>query len=164
MKLPTVDSLVLLQLRCFRDDRGALVPLDVATVVPFSIVRIFWVYDVPANSSRGSHAHKECHQFLVCMVGSVDVDLFDGSSERTIALAEGQGLHVPPGIFATERYATPGSILIVFCDRPYETADYLTDRAVFIAYRRAMSYSATSAVGFAGSSSRRTPDPATRGK
>ena len=136
MKLPTVDGLEPLQLRCFRDERGALVPFDVAIVVPFPVVRVFWVYDVPARSSRGAHAHKECHQFLICVVGSVTVDVFDGSSARSITLAEGQALHIPPGIFATERYETPGSVLMVFCDRPYETADYLNDRAAFVAYRR----------------------------
>jgi dTDP-4-dehydrorhamnose 3,5-epimerase-like enzyme len=136
MTPPTVDDLEPVAFRCFRDARGALVALDLPAAVPFPAARVFWVFDVPADTARGAHAHKQCRQFLVCVTGSVTVELFDGSAERLIALAEGQALHVPPGIFATERYTAPGTVLMVFCDRPYEPADYLTDRAVFVAYRR----------------------------
>jgi dTDP-4-dehydrorhamnose 3,5-epimerase-like enzyme len=138
MTLPTIDSLNPVTFRCQRDARGALVALDLPAAVPFPVVRAFWVFDVPADTARGAHAHKQCQQFLVCVTGSVAVEVFDGSAERSIALAEGQALHVPPGIFATERYVTPGSVLMVFCDRPYEPADYLTDRAAFLAHRRQM--------------------------
>ncbi|HYM73037.1 MAG TPA: FdtA/QdtA family cupin domain-containing protein [Stellaceae bacterium] len=138
MKLATVDGLAPTELRCFRDARGALVPVDLPAVVPFAVVRLFWVYDVPAGTSRGSHAHKECHQFLVCVAGTVAVEAYDGSAERSFVLTEGQALHLPPGIFATERYVAPGSVLMVFCDRSYEPADYLTEREAFLAYRRQM--------------------------
>jgi dTDP-4-dehydrorhamnose 3,5-epimerase-like enzyme len=136
MTPPTVDDLKPVAFRCFRDERGALVALDLLSAVPFPVARTFWVYDVPAGTARGSHAHKFCQQFLVCVTGSVSVEMFDGSAERSISLTEGQAVHVPPGIFATERYLAPGSVLMVFCDRPYEPADYLTDRAAFIGHRR----------------------------
>lgn len=138
MTLPTVDSLNPVAFRCHRDERGALVALDLPSAVPFPVARIFWIYDAPAGTARGSHAHKICQQFLVCVTGSVSVEVFDGSAERAIPLTEGQAVHVPPGIFATERYLAPGSVLMVFCDRPYEPADYLTNRAAFLAHRREM--------------------------
>ncbi len=134
--LPTAASLAPVALRCFRDERGALVPVDLAATVPFPVARVFWVFDVPAGMLRGGHAHKRCHQFLVCVVGAVSVEIYDGSAERTVALSAGEALHVPPGIFAAERYDAPGSVLMVFCDRPYEATDYLSDRAAFVAHRR----------------------------
>jgi dTDP-4-dehydrorhamnose 3,5-epimerase-like enzyme len=136
MTLPTVDTLDPVAFRCHRDARGTLVALDLPSAVPFAVVRAFWVFDVPAGTARGAHAHKLCRQFLVCVSGSVAVEVFDGSAEGSITLGAGEALYVPPGIFATERYLAPGSVLMVFCDRPYEPADYLTDRAAFIAYRR----------------------------
>ena len=134
--LPTIAALQKITLQSFRDPRGVLVPVDLAQVVPFPVARVFWVYDVPVGTSRGGHAHKICQQFLVCMTGSVTVQIFDGAAERSVPLAAGDALYVPPGIFAAEEYGSPDAVLLVFCDRPYEPADYLTDRAAFLAYRR----------------------------
>lgn len=135
MQLPSVDMLEPAVLNAFRDARGVLVPIDLATTVPFPVARVFWVSDVPSGTSRGGHAHKACQQYLVCITGAVCVDVFDGTAERSIDLAAGTALHVRAGIFATERYASPGSVLMVFCDRAYERSDYLTDRAEFVAWR-----------------------------
>ncbi|HLY45170.1 MAG TPA: FdtA/QdtA family cupin domain-containing protein [Stellaceae bacterium] len=136
MRLPTVASLKPAALPSFRDEHGVLVPIDLAQAVPFPVVRVFWVCDVPPGTIRGGHAHKACQQFLVCVAGSLAVEADDGVAQRSVRLSAGSALHIPPGIFAAERYETPGAVLMVFCDRPYEPADYLSDRAAFIAYRR----------------------------
>jgi len=33
--------------------------------------------DIPKGETRGKHAHKSCRQFLVVLVGSVDVEVHD---------------------------------------------------------------------------------------
>jgi hypothetical protein len=66
----------------------------------------------------------------------VHVQAFDGRTEHLIALTAGQALHVPPTLFTAERFDAPGTVLMVFCDRPYELNDYLTDRDSLAAYRR----------------------------
>jgi dTDP-4-dehydrorhamnose 3,5-epimerase-like enzyme len=134
--LATVDDLKPVAFRLFRDPRGVLVPIELAQSLPFKAARFFWIFDVPPGQVRGAHAHKLCHQFLICALGSVQVEASDGRAERAIALAAGQALHVPPGLFTAERYVAPGSVLLVFCDRPYEPEDYLNDRDAFLAYRR----------------------------
>jgi dTDP-4-dehydrorhamnose 3,5-epimerase-like enzyme len=134
--LATVDDLQPVAFRLFRDSRGVLVPIELAQSLPFKVARFFWIFDVPAGQVRGAHAHKLCHQFLICALGSVQVEATDGRAERSIELTVGQALHVPPGLFTAERYVAPGSILMVFCDRPYEPEDYLNDREAFLAYRR----------------------------
>ena len=134
--LPTVEGLVPASLPSFRDERGVLVPVELERVVPFPVRRVFWVCDVPAGASRGGHAHKACQQFLVCVAGVLTIEVYDGAAERRVALVAGDALHVPPGIFAAERYDAAGTVLMVFCDRPYDPADYLADRAVFRAHRR----------------------------
>jgi len=134
--LATVDDLRRVALRIFIDPRGALVPIELAQSIPFKVARFFWIFDVPPGEVRGSHAHKLCHQYLVCAVGSLRVDAFDGRTERSIALTAGQALHVPPALFTAERFDAPGTVLMAFCDRPYELDDYLTDRGALAAYRR----------------------------
>jgi hypothetical protein len=34
------------------------------------VARLFWIFDVPPGGVRGPHAHKLCHQYMVCAVGS----------------------------------------------------------------------------------------------
>ena len=54
--------------------------------VPFDVKRVFYSYDIPGGESRGAHAHKECHQFLIAGSGSFEVVLDDGINKRTILL------------------------------------------------------------------------------
>jgi dTDP-4-dehydrorhamnose 3,5-epimerase-like enzyme len=137
-RLATVDDLKPVELRLFRDARGTLVPIEVSQAVPFRVARFFWIFDVPAGQVRGAHAHKLCHQYLMCALGTVQVEAYDGQAERSIVLTAGQALHVPPVLFTAERYDT-GSVLMVFCDRPYELEDYLNDRNAFLSYRQQIS-------------------------
>jgi UDP-2-acetamido-3-amino-2,3-dideoxy-glucuronate N-acetyltransferase len=134
--LPTVDDLQPVAFRLFGDQRGVLVPVELPQSIPFKVMRFFWIFDVPVGSVRGAHGHKACHQYLICAVGSVRVEAYDGTAERSIALTAGQALHVPPALFTAERYEMPGSVLMVFCDRPYELEDYLTDRDAFVEHRK----------------------------
>jgi dTDP-4-dehydrorhamnose 3,5-epimerase-like enzyme len=133
--LATVGDLEPVSFRLFRDERGVLVSLEMSQSIPFQVVRFFWVCDVPAGTIRGSHGHKTCHQYMVCGAGSLRVDLDDGHAQRSIALAAGDALHVPPGIFASEHFDAPGSILMVFCSSEYEPDDYITDRNSLVIYR-----------------------------
>jgi dTDP-4-dehydrorhamnose 3,5-epimerase-like enzyme len=134
--LPTVADLDIKVFPDFKDERGVLVPVELSHTVPFPVVRLFWIFDVPPSASRGSHAHKACHQYYICVSGSVQVEAYDGQESRTITLAAGNGLHVPPMIFTIERFNTSGSMLMVLCDRPYEIDDYLVNREAFTAFRR----------------------------
>jgi dTDP-4-dehydrorhamnose 3,5-epimerase-like enzyme len=122
-----LDQLIVIDLPRFREPRGLLVPIEFSKFVPFEVKRMFWIADVPAGDVRGGHAHKHCHQFAICIVGRIAIEAFDGRIKRTIELAMGQALHIKPGIFTTERFIAPGSILSVLCDRPYEPTDYLYD-------------------------------------
>jgi hypothetical protein len=133
--LPTVNDLDVKVFQHFKDRRGVLVPVELSQTVPFPVVRLFWVFDVPPSASRGAHAHKTCHQYYICISGSVQVEAYDGEASRTVTLAAGNGLHVPPAIFTTERFNIPGSILLVLCDRPYEIDEYLVNHEALTAFR-----------------------------
>ncbi len=105
--------------------------------LPFPIVRLFFV-SAMEGAKRGMHAHKRCSQFMICTSGEIEVICDDGDAARSFMLDRlNLGLLVPPGIWATEVYRTPGSVLTVACDRPYEEDDYIRDYDVFQRYRAA---------------------------
>lgn len=120
-----------------RDERGALVSLEFKKVIPFQIVRVFLIFDVPVDGLRGGHAHKQCQQFMICSAGHISIDITDGIDSRVLSLEAGMGIHIPPAIYATLRFHRPGSVLIVFCDRPYEKNDYIHDHTALKVFRQA---------------------------
>lgn len=97
-----------------------------------SIRRVFTISDVPAGGVRGDHAHRYCTQVVVCLQGSVSIDVDDGRDKVTMILGSASvGLSIPPGLWNRLTFAGPGTVLAVFCDQPYDPADYLRDRAEF---------------------------------
>jgi dTDP-4-dehydrorhamnose 3,5-epimerase-like enzyme len=115
------------------DPRGNLTFLEGERHVPFSIKRIFYLYDIPTGESRGAHAHKELHQLLICLSGSFDVALDDGTDRKMIHLNRPwQGLHIPPMIWAAEMNFDPGSVCLVLASMAFNESDYYRDYDQFL--------------------------------
>lgn len=134
-QLGCITDLRVIKLPVFRDQRGMLVPVALLKVAPFPVVRLFWVTDVPAGTNRGGHAHIACRQLIFCVTGHVRVEISDGTEERSFELAPGHGVDVLPGLFASEVYRDPGTVLLVLCDRVFEADDYLDDIDAVRAFR-----------------------------
>ncbi len=116
-----------------RDPRGNLTFLEQNNHVPFDIKRIFYIYDLPTADSRGAHAHYDLHQFLICLSGSLDVDLDDGKDKKTIHLNRPwQGLYIPPLIWASEKNFDPGTVYIVLTSELYNPDSYIRDYNKFL--------------------------------
>jgi hypothetical protein len=95
------------------------------------------LYDIPGGESRGAHAHKECHQFLISASGSFEVLLDDGKTKRIIQLNRPYiGLHIPPGIWASEINFSSGSICLVFASHAYNEDDYIREYDDFLTYKK----------------------------
>ncbi|WP_300673890.1 FdtA/QdtA family cupin domain-containing protein [Soonwooa sp.] len=123
---PTVYNCDLITLKKIKDRKGNLTAIENDTDVPFSVKRIFYLYDIPGGESRGAHAHKECHQFLIAASGAFDVLLDDGKVQRTISLnMPNVGLHIPPGIWASEINFSSGAICLVLASHSYKEEDYV---------------------------------------
>ena len=56
--------------------------------ISFEIKRIFYISNVPKESERGFHAHKNTKQFLICLKGSCEVYLELSGKSETIILKE----------------------------------------------------------------------------
>jgi acetyltransferase-like isoleucine patch superfamily enzyme/dTDP-4-dehydrorhamnose 3,5-epimerase-like enzyme len=118
----------------FADLRGSLTAGELpGDAVPFTPQRWFMVYDVPSREVRGEHAHRECHQFLVCVSGSVRVAVDDGQRRSEVVLDEPTlGLYVPAGIWASQFRYEANAVLLVLASHPYDADDYIRDYDTFI--------------------------------
>lgn len=115
------------------DLRGRLTVGEFEKSVPFVPRRYFLVYDVPSKDTRGEHAHRQCHQFLICVHGSVTCVVDDGKSRQEYVLSEPyQGLHMPPMIWGTQYQYSPGAVLLVFASHYYDPDDYIRDYSEFL--------------------------------
>jgi hypothetical protein len=99
--------------------------------------RIFTVFGVPGEHIRGSHAHRECAQFLIGAAGTIACVVDDGEAREEIVLDNpGLGLYVPSMTWATQyRYSTD-AVLLVLASHPYDAADYIRDYDEFLALLR----------------------------
>jgi dTDP-4-dehydrorhamnose 3,5-epimerase-like enzyme len=119
----------------FDDPNGILAVFEGAVgaaQVPFSIARVFTVL-ANKGAVRGKHAHYRCTQLLVCLSGAILVTCFDGTiTEEVILESSGEGILIPPRIWATQEFQKDNSIMMVLCDRVYEPEDYIRDYQTFI--------------------------------
>jgi len=136
--LPNIDACNVLDLPKITDARGNLTFVEQHRHVPFEIKRIFYLYDVPTEADRGAHAHREHHQFLICLSGSFDVEVDDGADRRLVHLNRPwKGLHVPPMIWAAEKNFDAGSVCLVLSSDLFAEEDYIRDYDAYLAARLA---------------------------
>lgn len=134
-KKPTVYDCSFIELPKNSFPQGNLTYIYNNIHLPFEVKRVFYSYDIPGGESRGAHAHKQCHQFLVAASGAFEVLLDDGVNKRTVLLNRPfYGLHVPPGIWASEQGFSSGSICLVLASHGYEKEDYIRDYEDYLKY------------------------------
>jgi dTDP-4-dehydrorhamnose 3,5-epimerase-like enzyme len=108
------------------DERGWLTTLD-ADLATFGTTRAFLV-GAEEGSTRGGHGHREGRQLLTLVTGRVRVDMRWRGEAASVVLAEdARSVLIEPGVWASQTYLDPGSSLVVFCDTPYDPADYVHD-------------------------------------
>jgi acetyltransferase-like isoleucine patch superfamily enzyme/dTDP-4-dehydrorhamnose 3,5-epimerase-like enzyme len=116
------------------DLRGSLSAGEFPDQIPFVPKRYFMVFDVPGKDVRGEHAHRQCHQFLVCARGSVSVVVDDGKASEEIVLdAPNLGLYVPPMVWAVQYKHSADALVLVFASDRYDPNDYIRDYDEFLA-------------------------------
>ena len=116
----------LIELPKIQNRSGNITPVHNNIEIPFAVKRVFYSYDIPGGIDRGAHAHKECHQFLIAASGSFEVFLDDGKVKKTVMLNQPfRGLHIPPGIWASEVNFSSGAICLVLASHTYDEKDYL---------------------------------------
>ena len=117
--------------------RGDITVVENDGALPFDTRRVYYLYDVPGGSSRGSHAHKALSQLIVAASGSFQVTLDDGRLRRTFFLNRPyQGLLVRPGIWRDLDDFSSGAVCMVLASDVYRKEDYIRDYQEFLDYRK----------------------------
>lgn len=131
----TVYDCTLIYLPKIKNRAGNITPIHNNQEIPFEVNRVFYLYDIPSGESRGAHAHKDCHQFLIAASGAYEVLLDDGRTKRQVLLNRPDiGLHIPPGIWASEMNFSSGSICLVLASHKYDGGDYIRDYQKYLDY------------------------------
>ena len=121
-RLPVID-----------DPRGMLTFGESSRHVPFDVKRYFLVYGVPRQDIRGEHAHRELHQFLVCITGSVRVVVDDGRIREEYVLDHPSiGVAVPPLVWCAQYNYSADAVLLVLASGWYDAKDYIRDYSEFL--------------------------------
>jgi len=119
------------------DGRGSLSVVE-KDIIPFPIKRVYYLYDVPSDASRGGHAHRELKQFLIALSGSFDVVLDDGENRRTFTLNRPyRGLLIPSGIWRELENFSAGAVCLSLVSDHYDEADYIRDYKEFRLFKGA---------------------------
>lgn len=115
------------------DIRGSITIGEFQRSIPFESKRYFIVFDVPSVETRGEHAHKQCHQFLICVRGSVSVVVDDGKNREEFLLDQPDiGLHLPPMVWGIQYKYSSDAVLLVFASHYYDADDYIRDYKEFL--------------------------------
>lgn len=136
-KKTTIDNLELIEIPKIEDKKGrgnlSVIEKD---CIPFSVKRVYYLYDVPSNAYRGGHAHKNLYQFLIALSGSFDVVLDDGNQKTKITLNKpNKGLLIPNGIWRELENFSSGSVCLVLASEEYDESDYIRKYKKFLSYK-----------------------------
>ena len=129
----SINDCSVIQLPKISNRAGNITPVHSGIDVPFDIKRVFYLYDIPAGESRGAHAHKNCHQFIVAASGRFEVMIEDGINKKVVQLNRPfYGLHIPPMIWACELNFSSGAICLVLASDSYAESDYIRNYSEFL--------------------------------
>ena len=117
------------------EERQGLLRVFESSDMPFTVKRVFTVTNAEVNAKRGQHAHRICNQLICCLAGKVLLRCDDGEEVSEIDMTPMTGgVLVPAGVWAEQQYMDRGSVILVFCDRPYDEGDYIRDYEKYLEY------------------------------
>jgi dTDP-4-dehydrorhamnose 3,5-epimerase-like enzyme len=110
------------------DPRGNLTFIEQENHVPFKIIRVYWIYDVPGGEMRGGHAFKKQQEFIVALSGSFDVKIDNGMHVETFSLNRSYyGLYIPSGLWREINNFSTNALAMVLSSTEFSEDDYIRD-------------------------------------
>ena len=127
-----ITNCKLFEINSFTDERGDLSVIEEGDQIPFSIQRVYYLYNTVGQIIRGVHAHKKLEQFIVAFNGAFEIILDDGTVKKTFLLDRPNlGLYVSPMIWREVNPLIDGSVCVVLASRKYEADDYIHNYSDF---------------------------------
>lgn len=109
------------------DDRGLLTAIDFRPY-NFHPVRAFLV-TAPPGTTRGGHGHRRGRQLLMHVSGEIEIEVqYANRSERLELNGTNRAIMIEAPVWSRQVYSGDNPAMIVFCDTPYDTENYLLER------------------------------------
>lgn len=124
----TQPSAYLINLPQIHDPRGDLTFIEGGQHVPFQIARVYYLYNVPVDSERGGHAHRELEQIVFALSGSFRMKIDDGTTTSEFLLRDPRkGLYINKLVWREMDAFSQGAVCMVLASHRYDEADYFRD-------------------------------------
>ncbi|MDA9804370.1 FdtA/QdtA family cupin domain-containing protein [Flavobacteriaceae bacterium] len=125
MNYNNLEDLELLDIPTIADTRGNLAVIE-KDILPYQVKRVYYLFDVPSDSFRGGHAHKEQLEFLIALSGSFTVTIDNGKSKKSFLLNKpNKGLLLPTGIWRELEDFSSGAVCLVLSSGEFDEGDYI---------------------------------------
>lgn len=127
-----MNNVEILNIPKIADSRGNLAVIE-GDVVPFEIKRVYYLFDVPSDSYRGGHAHKEQYELLIPISGSFTVALDNGHQKEKVLLNNPtKGLLIKSMVWRELTEFSSGSICLVINSGLFSEEDYIREYDDFL--------------------------------
>jgi len=123
----------LIELQSHGDERGSLVALEEFINIPFTIKRVYYMFDTQKTVSRGFHAHKHLKQLAIVLKGSCRLKLDNGQEKVVVYLDNpSQGLYLDSCVWREIYDFSDDCVLVVLSDALYDESDYVRNYDEFV--------------------------------
>ncbi|MFK7000884.1 FdtA/QdtA family cupin domain-containing protein [Flavobacterium oreochromis] len=125
-------NIKIIQVPKIEDYRGNLGVIE-GNTIPFEIKRVYYLFDVPSNASRGGHAHKAQLELLIAISGSFDVLLDNGIEKKIVTLNKpDKGLLIPTYMWRELDNFSSGAVCLVISSGVFDESDYIREYNDFL--------------------------------
>lgn len=112
---------------------GNLTPIEGKVDIPFEIKRVYYITKVLDGAIRGYHSHRKLHQVLICLNGSVKIQVGNIMEKEVIELKDPSvGLYIGPLIWREMFDFTEDSVLLILASEYYDENDYIRDYDAYV--------------------------------
>ena len=117
--------------RVFSDPDGLLGVIEFAGL-PFVPQRFFWLSAIEGDAIRADHAHRTCHQMLVCLAGSLTATITTVANEVAVhTMSVGKTIYLAPLNWLALSAFSSDAVLGILASEPYDQSEYITERSEF---------------------------------
>ena len=100
--------------------------------LPFVPQRFFWLSAINGDAIRADHAHRTCHQMLICLAGSLTATITTDANQVVVhAMSIGTTIHLAPRNWLELSAFSKDAVLGVLASEPYDLSEYITERSEF---------------------------------
>lgn len=120
----------------FNELRGDLSAIEIPDSLSFQTKRIYYISNVPSDSIRGAHAHKELKQIFFALLGNFTLKVTDGNKTDTVKVAsQSDGYFLPSGFWRELTDFSNDAICLVLASEHFDEKDYLIDISEYLAWK-----------------------------